>query len=139
MKLMRTVTLLYQYVYYWMLEIDRGKLSEMTSKYKAFLVFLAVETWMLGAFYIIGARMFGVGIHKIHLPIVVCLAYVFAMLYVNRWLLGYPKRTEHYKKILDGWDKWKRARWKLYVVFIAVSVFVLFMLVVQASRPMLRP
>ena len=133
--------LVYQYVYYWMLEIDRGKLSEMTSRYKALFVYMVIEIWGLGAIYTLVANIvLGLPIHKsATIPIVWILVFVFAMLYVNRRLLGSKDRTDQYKKIFDGWDKWKRARWKLYVVFIAVSVFAIMMLVVQASRKMLVP
>ena len=137
--------MLYQYAYYWMLEIDkygwRGKLSASVTKSKAFIAFAIVETCALGAFYIFIANiMLGVPIHKgAYPPVIVFLIYVAAMVYVNKQLLGPSKRIEYYKDIFDGWDKGKRMRWKLYVILISVLAFVAFILAVQASRKMLQP
>ena len=121
MKIIRTLALLYQYVYYWMLEIDHGWLPEITSRYKAYLVFSVLEMLGLGALYTFVARVvLGFPIKQVDIPVAMIVAFVFATFFVNRWLLGFPERVEHYRKIFDSWDKWRRVRWKLYVVMIAV-------------------
>ena len=137
--------LLYQYAYYWMIELQRGT-EEWVCRCKAFCAMSMVETCAMGivwGLYIIFAKILGCGIHKSHtighFPLVVTLPFFSAILLVNYQIIAPKKRVEYYKKVFDGWDKQKYMRWKVYVIFFVVSEFVASLLLGMASRKMLLP
>jgi uncharacterized protein (DUF486 family) len=113
----------------------RGSGDAWVPRFKALCALVVVEAFGLGALltiYISVAAMLGFGTHLSPLskPILwaYSISYGIAMLYVNRWLIGPSERIEYYRTIFDGWDKQKRMRWKIYVVLITVSTFVVFVL-----------
>jgi ABC-type spermidine/putrescine transport system permease subunit I len=59
--------------------------------------------------------------------------------YINQKILGSDSRIEHYKKIFDSWDKWKRRRWRFYVTSIMISIYAVLMLVIEVDEDGLNP
>jgi hypothetical protein len=145
MKLFKTLMLVYQYAYYAMIEWDKytwkEKLAEVTSRYKAILVFMIVESLALYTLYILLVNvMLGFPIHggsSTPAAAVCIFVFSFPLMTFNRFLIGHPKRPERYRKIFNRWDKRKRLRWSTCLILAAISIFALFILVVQASRKVL--
>jgi hypothetical protein len=54
-------------------------------------------------------------------------------------MLGPDSRILHHKKIFDAWDKWKRLRWKVYLISIAVFSLAAFYLVGEITQNGLDP
>jgi hypothetical protein len=136
---------LYQYAYYWMIEGDKsswgGKLPEMTSMYKALLVFMIVEWWWIFGLYIFIVNvLLNTPIRPNNLePTITLIIGGGILLYANRKLIGSKTRIDHYRKIFYGWDKWKHLRCKIYLILISISGFIMMLLAGEASRKMLVP
>ncbi len=143
---MKTLMLIYQFAYYWMIERDHGKSEPWHARYTALCSIIFVEIFLLGwilAIYNIIAISQGGVIHRSYLTQAQGLPYGIAafigLLYLNGKILASKERVAHYKKLFDAWDKRKRTRWKIYVVSFAVMTFVVFVLLANQSRQMLQP
>jgi phosphate/sulfate permease len=144
MKILKTIMLLYQYGYYLMREWDiRAGMPVSFTKFKAPVIFGAVETLVLAAAYIFVDRIIlGQPIHELPSlisPIVAAFAFAFVVCYINIEIIGDDSRIHHYKEMFDGWDKSKRTRWKLYVIAIAVASLAAFCFAGKASQEMPQP
>ena len=142
---MKTLTLIYQFAYYWIIERNRHKPAWL-ARQSALIAIGVVETYVLasfGALYNIIAISHGAVIHRSYLTRVQMLPYGIlyfaALIYVNAKIFASSERVARYKELFDSWDKRKRTRWKIYVVSFAVMAFVVFVLLANQSRQILQP
>jgi len=143
---MKTLTLIYQFAYYWMIEKDHGKSQAWHARYTALCSIIVVEFFLLGSLlsiYDIIAISMGVVIHRSYSTQAQMLPYGIAafigFIYLNGKILASKERVAHYKELFDGWDKRKRTRWKTYTASIPILAFVVFVLIAHTSRQMLQP
>lgn len=143
---MKTLMLIYQFAYYWMIERDHGRSQPWHARYTAFCSVIVVEFFLLGSLlsiYNIIAISHGVVIYRSYLPRAQMLPFGIAafigLLYLNGKILASKERVARYKELFDAWDERKRTRWKIYVVSFAVMAFVVFVLLANQSRQMLQP
>jgi hypothetical protein len=147
-KILETSMLLFQFIYY----IVRGwdeqlRLPAWVTQSKTYVVFLALELFLMATVCLIVHRMiFGHAFVGADLPdldkpssIIVFIGCTSVTYYINQKILGSDRRIEHYKKIFDAWDKWKRRRWRFYVTSIMISVYAVFMIVAEADQFGLHP
>ena len=135
--------LLYQFIYYMMRGWDEQlRLPAWVTQSKAYAVFGALELFVQLTVCIIVHRMiFGHPFVGTDLPdldktpsIIMIIAYGSVTYYINQRILGSDQRIEHYKKIFDSWDKWKRRRWRFYVTSIMISIAAAFLLTIEADQ-----
>jgi len=136
--------LLYQYAYYFMRERDKhAGMSISFTKFKAPVLYSIVETLVLATVYIfIDCIILGQHSHKSPSSIssvVIVFLYAWIVCYINQQIIGSDSRIHHYKEIFDAWDKKKHMRWKIYVIFIAVSALAAFFIVGEISQNGLNP
>jgi hypothetical protein len=138
--------LIYQFAYFWMIEIDRRRYSAEFSRFRALSAIIVVEIFLLGSFlsiYDMIAISLGVVIHRSYLTQAQMLPYGIAvfigLIYLNGKVLASKERMAHCKELFDGWDKQKRTRWKIYVVSFAALAFLVFVLLANKSVQMLQP
>ena len=142
---MKTLTLIYQFAYFWTAERNRHKPAWL-ARQTALIVIGVVETYILGSFgalYNIIAISQGSVIHRSYLTRAQMLpygiVYFVVLIYVNAKILASKERVAHYKELFDAWDKRKLTRWKIYAVSFAVMSFVVAVLLANQSRQMLQP
>jgi hypothetical protein len=147
-KILETFMLLHQYNYYDMRNTDEQlRLPASFTQFRASTVFFASETIVLLTICIIVHRMiFGHAFVSANIPnpatpsfIIGGLAYVLVMTYINNRILGSDRRIEHYKKIFDAWDKWKRRWWRFYTYAIMASIVAVFLIAIEADQTGLHP
>jgi hypothetical protein len=142
-KILETSMLLYQYLYYAIRDQDEQLwLPVSFTQFRAFGAFFAFETMMLLTVCVIVHRtIFGHTFVNANLPdpatpsfIIGGLAYVLVTTYINNKILGSDRRIEHYKKMFDSWDKWKRWRWSFYTYSILASIVAVLLLTIEADQ-----
>jgi len=142
---MKTLMLIYQFAYYWMIQIDHRK-QAWVARIRALSAIIGIEFvllgWLLSIYDIIAISM-GAVIHRSYLTRAQMLPFGIAafigLLYLNGKTLASQERVARYKELFDAWDKRKRTRWKIYVVSFGVMAFVVFVLLANQSRQMLQP
>jgi len=136
MKILEVLMLFYQYAYYLMRIWDkRAGMSASFTQFKAFSIFGSFQALALVTVYgFVYHTMPGPPIHKISSSTVVtAFAIGLVLCFMNQRIIGSENRIHHYKEIFDAWDKNKRTRWTIYVISIAVSTLVAFLLVAEIS------
>jgi hypothetical protein len=147
-KILETSMLLYQFIYYMMRGWDgQLRLPAWVTQSKAIAAFGALELFVqLTVCLIVHRMIFGHAFVAANLPdldkpssIIVIIAYMSVTYYVNQKILGSDRRIEHYKKMFDSWDKWKRRRWRFYVSLIMISIGAGAVIVAEADQFGLHP
>ena len=133
--------LIYQYAYYLISEWDkRAGMPVLFTEIKALSLFSMFEVLALGTVYgFVYHVMLGLPIREIPSSIIGAFAIGLMLCYVNQRIIGSENRIRHYRKIFDAWDKNKHMRWTIYVISIAVSTLLAFLLVAETSLNGLNP
>ena len=148
--------LLYQFTYYWMVEMNAGahwkrwRDTRSFANFKAVLGIIFLEMFpllSLWSTYVIVSTKLGFPVHKSHFgelhksSIISLIAFPIATLFyfINLWILGTEKRIAHYRGIFDGWDNKMRTRWKIYVGLLCLGALGSCLFLAEIALPMLVP
>jgi hypothetical protein len=140
--------LLYQFIYYMMRGWDEQlRLPAWVTRSKAYAVFFALELFLVLTVCLIVHRMiYGHAFVGTDLPdpykpssIIAIIAYTSVTYYINQKILGSDRQIEHYKKMFDAWDKWRRRRWRFYVTSIMLLIAAVFLIAIEADQFGLHP
>lgn len=136
--------LLYQYAYYAMREADKhSKFPIQFTRIRTFSVLSIIEALILATVNLVIYRVIhGQNFHKLPsppYPVITFFACGLVVYYINKRIIGNDSRIHRYKEIFDSWDKWKRLRWKILLICIAVASLASFYLVSKITQYGLAP
>ena len=148
MKSLETAMLLYQYLYYTMRRWDvQLRLPASITQGRAIAVLMGLELFLfitvcLIVHHIISGHTFvGSDLPDLRDPVFITefIAFFSVLYFINNRLLGSDRRMQHYEKIFEAWDKWKRRRWSFYTWGIMGVVFAVLWIVMEADENRIYP